>query len=69
MSRSNLETETMAVMRGEPPGAAMRLACQDFEKFWQDALQNQFEGRFVNKVVEARCKDIARIAYLEGRGL
>lgn len=66
---SNIETESLAVMRGEPPGAAVRKACEDFEKFWQEAIKSQPRGRFINLELEESCKGIARLAFLEGRRL
>jgi hypothetical protein len=56
-------------MRREPPGAAMRHACEDFEKFWASAIAGQPRGKLVNSDVEETCKRIARLAFLEGRRL
>lgn len=69
MTTSNIDREQSAIMRGEPTGAAMRLACQDFEKFWSESVKNQPRGKFINLEIEERCKNIARIAFLEGRGV
>jgi hypothetical protein len=66
---SSIERETLALMRREPPGAAMRHACEDFEKFWASAIAGQPRGKLVNPEVEETCKRIARLAFLEGKGL
>lgn len=69
VSTSNIAIETEAVMRGEPAGAAVRKACEDFERFWNEGVKNQPRGHFLNLEVEETCKVIARLAYLEGRRL
>ena len=66
---SHIENETMAIMLSEPHGAAMRKACEEFERFWESGVKNQPRGRFINVEIEEQCKKIARMAWLEARGL
>ena len=66
---SQIETEIMAIMRGEKPGRAMRKACEEFEHWWSEGVKGQPRGRFINLAVEDQCKKISRLAWLEAKGL
>lgn len=69
---SHIETESMAVMRGEGEGAALRKACKDFDAWWErnfkpTVIANIFQ--FNAPEFDLRLKNIARLAYLEGKRL
>lgn len=66
---SHLEIEQTALMRGEPGGAAFRKACEEFEQWWQAGCAHLSPSEKSHPEVEAACKRIARLAFLEGKGL
>lgn len=66
---SHLETEVVALMHGEPRGAAFRKACEEFEQWWKSGSAHLSPSEKSHPEVEAACKRIARLAFLEGKGL
>jgi hypothetical protein len=56
-------------MKGESSGAAFRKACQEFEVWWATAVKRLPAHEAWNPNIEPLTKNIARLAFLEGRGL